>query len=53
MAGKKPSRSEIDRFSGHAITSVSITPQQKKAIAEYNAQQAKKAAKPTTRTKKK
>lgn len=51
MAGRKPSRDEIDRFSGHAITNVSITPAQKKAIAEIKAQMAKKPTKPTTKKK--
>lgn len=44
MPGKKPSRDEIDRFSGHAITKVTVTPAQKKAIAEINAQAKKKPA---------
>lgn len=51
MAGRKLSRDEVDRFSGHAITTVSITPAQKKAIAQINAQ-GKKTAKPATKGKK-
>lgn len=52
MAGSKLSRGDVDRFSGHAITNVSVTPAQKKAIAAYNAQQAKKTAKPKATKKK-
>ena len=52
MPGRTPSRDEIDRFSGHAITRVTVTPAQKKAIAEINAQTKKKSAKPATKGKK-
>lgn len=44
MGERKPSRSEIDRFSGHAITRVSVPDKNKKAIAEIKAQLAKKPA---------
>jgi len=55
MAGTKTRRSEIDRFSGHAITSVSKnTPAQQKIVDEINAANKRKVTiKTTTRTKKK
>ena len=54
MAGRKPSRGEIDRFSGHAITSVSKnTPEQQKAIDAINARLAKRTATKQKTAKKK
>ena len=56
MAGTKLKRSEVDRWTGNAITNVTLTPENKKAVAEINAyfakkQADKKKAKPTTKKK--